>query len=553
MSRRARAPRPATPIRQRILALALPELSIEAARRAAPRLVGRPMVLVTSGKPGARRPRRKAPATTPRARTGTLRVAAASVEARAQGVRPGMTCAHALAVLPDLVVREHRPEDDDAALLGLARWAAAALSPRVGLSGPASASGTKAGETGERPALLVDAVGLEPIHGDEPTLLRRARAGLAGLGFSSRAALADTPLAALALACACPRPDVIAAPGEQRAALGPLPPRALPLRDDVLVALSRLGIDTIDRLLRLPRAGLPPRLGEETLLALDRALGAREDPLAPVTLPDLLRERLERTGETGAGSDRLVDLAFALEALAEREADRLDVEARAARALELVLERDDARPVRWALRLAAPVAGAHTLVRVLHRRLERQDLSIPVTAIELSITETAPLVLRQAELFDQDAGARAATTEDLACLLGRLEGMLGPRQVLRLDLLADHRPERAHAARPASAPATGPPQPHAPPPGPRPTRLLERPAPIAVQVDDHHDPPTTLRLGGDVIPIARATGPERIETGFWDGAEVRRDYWVVAGPDGRAWWIYRDLDRGEWYLHGVFD
>jgi protein ImuB len=210
------------------------------------------------------------------------------------------------------------------------------------------------------------------------------------------------------------------------------------------------------------------------------------------------------------------------------------------------------------------VAGAHTLVRVLHRRLERQDLSIPVTALELSITETAPLVLRQAELFDQDAGARAATSEDLACLLGRLEGMLGPRQVLRVDLVADHRPERAHTARPASAPPTGPPRPHAPPPGPRPTRLLERPAPIhvctatggapAVQVvDDHHDPPTTLRLGGDVIPVARATGPERIETGFWDGAEVRRDYWVLAGPDDRAWWVYRDLDRGGWHLHGVFD
>src|SRR5690606_19922864 len=133
------------------------------------------------------------------------------------------------------------------------------------------------------------------------------------------------------------------------AALGPLPPRALPLRDDVLVALSRLGVDTIERRLRLPRAGLPPRLGEETLHTLDRALGARDDLLQPVVLPDLVRERLETTGETGAGTDRLVDLAFALEALAARVAARLGVETRGARALELALERDDARPVRWAL------------------------------------------------------------------------------------------------------------------------------------------------------------------------------------------------------------
>lgn len=598
MSPRTRAPR--APTRQRVLALALPELSIEAVRRAAPRLVGRPLALVTAGKPGARRTRRKAsspgpgaaasgPPASPRARAsaGTLRVAAASAEARAQGVRPGMTCAHALAVLPDLVVREHRPEDDAAALLGLARWAAAALSPRVAVSGasvepPGSLASTSRTSTSRssthastrassthasgRCALLLDAVGLEPVHGDEPSLLRRARAGLAGLGFSTRAALADTPLAALALACEGPRHDFIAASGDQRAALGPLPPRALPLRPDVLVALSRLGIDTIDRLLRLPRADLPPRLGEETLLTLDRALGVRDDPLRAVTLPDLLRERLETTGETGAGTDRLADLAFGLEALAERVAERLDVETRGARALELVLEREDARPVCWALRLAAPVAGARTLVRVLHRRLERQDLSRPVTALELRVTETAPLVLRQAELFDPDAGARAATSEDLACLLGRLEGLLGARQVLRVDLVADHRPERAHTARPASAPAPGPPPINAPPPGPRPTRLLERPALIGVQVeraaqvDGHHDPPgadpdtpRALRLGGDVVPLARAIGPERIEAGFWDGAEVRRDYWVVAGDDGRAWWVFRDLQRGEWFLHGLFD
>lgn len=530
-------------MRQRVLALVLPDLPVEVARRAAPRLCGRPLALVTTHLHGARRPARRPRAKGP-ARAGTLRLAAASREARAQGVRPGMTCAHALALLPDLVVREHRPEDDDAVLLGLARWAAAALSPRVAL---APAPGAAA-------ALLLDAVGLEPVHGDEAGLLRKARAGLAGLGFSSRAALADTPLAALALARAGPRPDVLAPPGEQRATLEPLPPAALPLAPAALKALARLGVGTIGGLLRLPRAGLPARLGEEVLDALDRALGARDDPLRPVALPDLLRERLETTGETDAGTDRLVDLAFALEAVAERAAARLDAEGRGARALTLVLEREDARPVRWALRLASPVAGARTLVRVLHQRLERQDLSVPVTALELTVTETAPLVLRQAELFDVDAGARAAVGEDLACLLGRLEGLLGPRQVLRVDLRADHRPERAHAARPASGldpPDEGGGAPG--PPGPRPTRLLERPAPIAVLVDGHHDPPRALRLEGDVVPLASATGPERLETGFWDGAEVRRDYWVVAGEDGRAWWVFRDLEGGGWFLHGVFD
>ncbi len=51
-------------------------------------------------------------------------------------------------------------------------------------------------------------------------------------------------------------------------------------------------------------------------------------------------------------------------------------------------------------------------------------------------------------------------------------------------------------------------------------------------------------------------GPERIESGWWDGKDVRRDYFVAENPQGELMWIYRDhrygIDDGEWFLHGVF-
>ena len=51
-------------------------------------------------------------------------------------------------------------------------------------------------------------------------------------------------------------------------------------------------------------------------------------------------------------------------------------------------------------------------------------------------------------------------------------------------------------------------------------------------------------------------GPERIESGWWDGKDVRRDYFVAENPQGEIMWIYRDhrygIDDGEWFLHGVF-
>ena len=51
-------------------------------------------------------------------------------------------------------------------------------------------------------------------------------------------------------------------------------------------------------------------------------------------------------------------------------------------------------------------------------------------------------------------------------------------------------------------------------------------------------------------------GPERIETGWWDGADVRRDYYVAQTPGGGRAWIFRDhrrgTDDGEWWVHGWF-
>ncbi|HEY4637759.1 MAG TPA: DNA polymerase Y family protein, partial [Burkholderiales bacterium] len=55
------------------------------------------------------------------------------------------------------------------------------------------------------------------------------------------------------------------------------------------------------------------------------------------------------------------------------------------------------------------------------------------------------------------------------------------------------------------------------------------------------------RLGeGDFVLLA---GPERIESGWWDGDDVARDYFIAARGASLAW-IYRA--REGWFLHGLF-
>jgi protein ImuB len=48
-------------------------------------------------------------------------------------------------------------------------------------------------------------------------------------------------------------------------------------------------------------------------------------------------------------------------------------------------------------------------------------------------------------------------------------------------------------------------------------------------------------------------GPERIESGWWDGADARRDYYVVQTRDGQRAWAYLLPGATDgWMLHGWF-
>jgi protein ImuB len=48
-------------------------------------------------------------------------------------------------------------------------------------------------------------------------------------------------------------------------------------------------------------------------------------------------------------------------------------------------------------------------------------------------------------------------------------------------------------------------------------------------------------------------GPERIESGWWDGADVRRDYYLIETRTGQRGWAYRSVgEAGPLRLQGWF-
>jgi len=47
---------------------------------------------------------------------------------------------------------------------------------------------------------------------------------------------------------------------------------------------------------------------------------------------------------------------------------------------------------------------------------------------------------------------------------------------------------------------------------------------------------------------------ERIESGWWDGQDIARDYFIAESASGSRYWIYRELDgERRWFLQGLFE
>jgi hypothetical protein len=53
-------------------------------------------------------------------------------------------------------------------------------------------------------------------------------------------------------------------------------------------------------------------------------------------------------------------------------------------------------------------------------------------------------------------------------------------------------------------------------------------------------------------PLEILRGPERLESPPHCGPVRRRDYFVAREATGRICWIFRELDTGQWFVHGLF-
>jgi protein ImuB len=474
------------------------------------------------------------------------RVVLASRRALRSGVRPGMPLAEARALEPGLSVHDYDPEADRRELLQLAKAAERYSPVTLVEEGPAPQ------------ALLLDVAGSAHCFGGEAALLDRAARDYADGGWLVRLALADTVGAVWAFSRHAPSPCLVPA-GATRAMLAPLPAAALRLPAETLGLLSQLGLGTVGDLLALPRPDLAARFGPLLLLRLDQALGRVPEVVArPEAEPEL-----QAAQAFDFPVDRLDVLCQAIDQLAEdvhRALSRRDL---GARQLECRLYPEAGPPVAVEVGLYRPSRCPRYLAGLLRTRLEQVRLEEPVCAVRLGVTRAERLVEVQPALFEQGGPDDIA----LAGLIDRLSNLLGRQAVTRPRCVADAQPEYAFRFEPALRPPEELPAPGLrrsrrrkadeedtpAPPAPRPLSVWPEPAAVDVVAAFPDGPPVRFRWGGAEWRVSHWWGPERIETGWWRGADVRRDYYVVTTHAGSRFWMFRRRDEGGWFLHGCFD
>ena len=429
------------------------------------------------------------------------------------GLRPGMTLGAARACLPGLSIAPREPAIERAALERLAA-ACYRFTDHVALEPPTD--------------IALEIGGSRRLFGGLERLLEGVRGMTASLERAAVQGIAPTPAAARLLAHhgggRIERRDRLAE------ALGGLPVRTLDVDAATIERLAGWGVTTLGECLALPREGLVRRLGRPFLDYLDRLRGERAESPPRFHPPGQFEAVVSMPEET-----RSLDwpiwavgrLLVELEAwLRGRDAgiQRLRIDLHHRRApLQTVT-----------VGLATPAREAAHMADLARERLERTTPAAPVTAVGVRVSSPVAYHPPVTDLWT-DAGR-----EPPERLLERLRARLGREAVHGLALAADHRPERAWLrAAPGATPAH---EPVTPPP--RPLWLLAKPGVLPLDARRWPQCRGALEL---------LDGPERIETGWWDGDDIERDYYVARDPGGSLLWIYRERRvPARWFLHGLF-
>ena len=327
-----------------------------------------------------------------------------------------------------------------------------------------------------------------------------------------------------------------------RSVLGQLSTDVLQLDKEKNRRLYNMGIRKIRDIWRLPVDGLRKRFGSDFVSLLNKALGIAHEPTHNYVPPPVFATSYDLPYEL-ENLDRLLPVLDEMlmqlcEFLRKRDLSTNHL------VLSLLHERRSGTEIDMGLRQASR-CHKHLLLLI---EIHFTNLSIPAPIIGLK------MVVKQFDAFSSEnnqmlmedfavSGSRSNfVNQNLNQFMEQLQARLGRDSLKSISTVAEHCPE--YAIRQLNYEEN---------------RTLASAAPVATNLRPFwllKEPNRLVRRNGKLYHdqiVTLISGPERIETHWWSGQEIHRDYYVARETNGSKLWIFRER-RGErnWYLHGYF-
>jgi protein ImuB len=429
------------------------------------------------------------------------------------GLKPAMNFTTVLAILPEVIALERRLTAEQAALERLATWAYQ-FSGTV-ILGEIFTDLQRARTT----ALWLEIGASLRLFGGFRKFIEKLEAELRELSYSYQLGIAPTLEGSALLARTGVR-VAITTVAALRARIDAVSVGWLNLDPWIPQQLQTVGVRTVGMLVGLPRDGVAKRFGPEVCNYLDRLIGAAPDPRPTYRLPPKYHARFELDAEVHSTEA----LLFPLRRMLRELVGFLRARDTGVQRFTLRFIHRDTVATSLGIGLSMPDRSSERFLALTRERLEHTTLPLASVALELSVDEFAmPTGLH----VDMLSGA-TEQSEDLHHTIDRIVARVGETQVHGVKAVAEHRPEHSWATadplekrQPLDFPD-------------RPLWLLPEPKPI--------------QLSG----MPALAGAERIESGWWDGGDVRRDYFIARTQQGAALWIFKDLRDDSWHLHGFW-
>lgn len=440
-------------------------------------------------------------------RNNRQQVRACNDTAQHHGIHNSMPLNSAYAMLPSLTAIEYDATHEAALLRQIGEWAMQ-YSSIVCLHPPCY--------------VLLEIGASKNLFSNFRNLAITLEQGLAEIGYQAGIGIAPTPLAANVLASAGTRLGTTQT-ARLPSLLSELPVQLLELDEPILEALIRSGIRRIGELLGVPAASLTRRFGPQCPLYIARLLGQHPDPREPLRPRDFFQRSLELPLEI----ENTPALQFSTQRITSELAAFLIARDCGVNHFDFTLRHHRCPDTRLQLRFLQATSQSRHLHRVLSERLSQIELPEPVIGLCLSANQFSEIDRDAADLFVKSRGQQKTLGE----ITDKLCSRLGSEAVYTLQTLDDHRPERAWRK---SFPDTHTsPSAHEPWPQ-RPAWLLSQPQPATRQL--YPEPDT-----------------ERIESGWWEDDDVRRDYFIARDRQGARYWVFRNRDNTDTlFIHGIF-